>query len=876
MPAKTEKPSFEELSALKASAQVVYFCTQTSGVTEYHFGKITQLQDLSKIGAGIVITLENNKGKTVPLTTNFITCWSDTEDITSSFIALVFGNNERNIALFNQLKSKFQRVNSAHFDEFQTRDTEKFFLDHAMKISLLVQIMGESAFKWMSDQLAQTVLPLERLLDGIPEKFPEEILLSLKQFFEQNRQIILTKDGLADWKNIIIGISTQLEHNKLSSGRNAAEQLRVYQSFAGNIKQFSESVNNGLLDSIYDALNLSVEARSQIDRRKLFEAIPPDQFAALARAKKSMGNSDPDMAILEELINCYLTGQSINDFLHNPHQTSEVGVALAAHNANIRSILTDKSINPELALRYPKTYEFSYIPSGFEIEYDRSQAARALHAVLSDLREKAVLAKANTADVKPISQFDGIIRGLDRLLEIDMKTGKLKIDPQKFYEQQNLGILEAIKKNINALENNETIKKIAYQEFLALSAEFTKKFEHVSAQKTIATASSKSATGHPAHFRIEQWDKEKINTLFLGNEVDCCLAAGSGAFYAIVQRIMDDAMLFHVVVDLETQKPIALTWLYLATDQNGDINLVGNFVEIKAKYGANEEARETIINALMHYSGEMYCRDNPGVKGLIINELTYGWNAGKIQFKEKPVALTDKVGGAFSPDLTAEERAQRGKALTCDRYYLNSLQRTTDCWSMVEDYTDGSAVHFHVYDPKQLTAEQRQKFSSVEEKIFQVVHKHAAHQRKLNLEISNEELIRIIDPLVHGEILRKMGAFFNGASPEKLSLILDYAYRVVIFGEPLNELPLFSPNIDALYPDRVTVNPAGQAVIPSSEQPMDRDIMPVDQREIHTIEKKPAVAKLLVTHGVFTSAAASGSTAQVDQKTTDEKPGKAP
>ncbi|HVE44384.1 MAG TPA: hypothetical protein VNC84_04535 [Gammaproteobacteria bacterium] len=772
------------LRQLPEDAHVSVCVIDLQGRAHLLSGKITHLEP----GGGVELNGSENQRFLV----NQVIYWSDDIEFKndlSYLLRTLCHEKMEYVDLFNQVKNKFEKINNAHFDEFQRRDPEQFFLDHVVKILLLAQMMGKPAFKWMSDQLAQTVLPLERLLDGMPKKFPSEILLFLKEFFEENHHQIMTKEGLANWKNILTGISVQIqlekmdqhaEHDKSFFGKYAAKLEEIQRSCSGNVKKFSESINDALLNLIYDALHLSPEARNRIDKRNLFKVIPFDQFSALALERISMLDSDPHAAILVELINRYLTEESIDAFLHDVHQTSDSGAALAAHNANIRAILTNKKINPELALQYTKTYEFSYIPSGYETTYDRLQAAQYLHEVLPDLLAKARTAEESTYDKKQKSQFNSLIKRIETLLETDTK---------KYYAEPNLGILKSIKKNINALGNNEAIKENeACHEFLDISKKFTEQFEKFSEQEKISSDIPKSAIRKPAHFRIEQWDKEKASTLFLGNEVDCCLAVGSSKFPAIIQRIMDDAMLFHVVVDLETKKPIALTWLYLATDKNNDIHLVGNFIEIKAKYGANEEARRTIINALMHYSGEIYCRDNPEIEGFIINELTYGWNKEKIDFTEKPVTLIDKVGGAFSPDVPAEERARWGGVLTCDRYYLNSLERALYM----------QTANFHVYDQKQLTDEQRQKFSSIEEKIFHIVHKHVTHQKKLNHDISNEELIHVITPLVSAEIHGKMGIFFDDTPKEKLSSILDDVYRVIIFGVPRSESLFFRPNIDAI------------------------------------------------------------------------------
>lgn len=682
-----------------------------------------------------------------------------------------------------KLKQKFIEVNDrrADVDEFQTRDPENFFYENHRKILLLYECMGNAAFKWMSDQLAFTVLPLERLLEGMPGSLEPATIGWLRECFNQYATKPPTKADLEHWQNILIGVSTQLGYNKTEPIRSPEEQMRIYRTHTGDLKSLSNFVNRSLLNSIYDGLKLSPETRQRINIDNVFAQIPMTQFAQLAKYKKEMKADDPHALVLSGIIECYLKGESITAFLHDQMQSSPLGQKLATHNKKIRDILTQKGIDPATALQYQKTYEFSYEPPGFNESIDLkikittivSNIVNMKSAIQSVTSLLAPLMAETAENTKLKSQLTALVENIDKLVAANRT--KLFVDP-------NLGILRKTQGTLIALLATDPIKSDPRFDVFRWAASELSTFPlpqkspqsplsptQEERRSTSASPTSPSSPSHTnptaTHFRVEQWDKEKISTLFLGNEVDCCLAIGGMKSDAIVQRIMDDAMLFHVVVDMETQKPIALTWAYLATDLRGDVILVGNFVEIKTKYTTNPEMHETIINALMHFSGEVYGKDNPNIKGFAINRLGYGFNMGKIPFSEKPLVLVDKVGGALS--LEQERTASlTERQTTCQRYYLQSLQRSIG----------NPVTPFHVYNPDELTAAKRAAFVDVESKILQIVQKYA----QPFLELSATNLKGQIEDAVKQEIIvRGMDVFFNGPNDPKLTAMLDNAYRTI-------------------------------------------------------------------------------------------------
>ena len=581
------------------------------------------------------------------------------------------------------LIDKFIKINSSHSNDFQKRDLVDFFTAYTNKLGLLIYLMSDNALTWMRNSMAKTVLPLERLLSDIPydRHFPEELKSFLALYFEGQSKLITEKQNFPTCKNIILGV---YYHYKLCNINNEVRNFNrnIYDLHITEMPDdFLKYVNSLLIEEISKFLSLNEAEKSNINLDQLYSSISANSYIQLiVELVKLRDRRSHYATTLEAFVRCHLTKQSIDHFLHNTEQENPLGKTIAIHNKRIQDLMAKHGFAVDTALHYPGHYEFSLRSEKTIAREAKENNMSVLYGYLGQITDviNKVLEKRDGW-----KEFGGAISTINRVLKSHKQLMKDEKTWLQRYENFHWGCLEEININLKALLQNETINNSEQLKTLReFSEHFISQFIEVQKQKMIPSASAKESM--PANFRIAQWDKSKITTFFLGNEVDCCLAAGSEHFEAMVQRMLDDAMQFHVVVDLATQKPIALTWLYFAEDTNDaqpQPYLVGNFIEIKTKYGSNAYSRDTIIAALLYFTGEMYC-PAVGIKKFIINELTYGWASdNKVLssslcptgcFPMESVLLKDKLGGAFVPNAAASTDTEH----TCRYYYLASLLRS--------------------------------------------------------------------------------------------------------------------------------------------------------------------------------------------------------
>jgi hypothetical protein len=561
--------------------------------------------------------------------------------------------NEREIAFenYHQLVTQYLTINqkASATEAWHARHYDDFFMTYAPKIVQLTQIMGADAFKYLSGQLAFTTLTLERFLKN-NSPINHEGITVLKTIFEQHRKEIMGSKR-ATWNKFLELSSLHSEINSAST-EDTSSLITIF---------INANHSNISLDALYDLLFQDIIEASfkilnidpeQIDPT-LMKRIDIKLFPKLIRTLLKMKN-DTYCEIYWEMLRRDLTGEKVSDFLHDLDQENHFGKLLSLHNQKINQQLESAGINTVLAMNYPHKVIFSYG------ETDKKTAltnfSNALDHFLTALEKSATHHK--------------IIAFLTQL---------------KCNKERNIAALSRKVNRILLEKINGFIKQSNFDESLSEPCR-----NYTEAYQTFCSTISEEITvlKNAETFEVKQWDKNDILTYWLGDYVGCCLATDGLFFNALIQRRMDDAMLFHVVTEKATNKPIALTWLYFATDTQNPtkIVVVANFVEINTKYAKNDKT-PMILEALFSYT-QQYC-EQIGASAFLINHLNYG-NIPDFTCFDQKATRVEKVGGFLKLSNESEEEQ---KSL----YYLASLD----------------VDQFHLYSAEQYQASNHLPHSSV-------------------------------------------------------------------------------------------------------------------------------------------------------------------
>jgi hypothetical protein len=180
------------------------------------------------------------------------------------------------------------------------------------------------------------------------------------------------------------------------------------------------------------------------------------------------------------------------------------------------------------------------------------------------------------------------------------------------------------------------------------------------AAKAIAQVKQQSSDTKSASqtFQILVGNKNRAQYLLCGDRVGCCIATEK-LFSSMIDRTVYIDQLTLQACPIKDGKtypdPCALAWLFLASDEKGDLCLVANFFELDAQYSNPPELRKGLLHSLVNG-----CKDlakHLGVKHLFLRPTLYGMFGGMLDNYDGGLRL-DK---ADYPNLSLLDNARSGE-----------------------------------------------------------------------------------------------------------------------------------------------------------------------------------------------------------------------
>ncbi len=481
----------------------------------------------------------------------------------------------------------------------------------------------------------------------------------------------------------------QLDNKNIKSFKKIEQQIINMTSKRGHTlsnhkspKDFLNTLVTFLLRGILGEISVKLNSETL---QQIFKKISLDKLGNLIDASHRMLHNQYQKIFLELLKRDFF-GEDIDTFLHSLKQESEIGKDLARHNGSIRRMLVEKGVDPDKALAYQGKHEFMITPSvssgsienlySVLLSYLRELEKQSISLQLQpDLHDKAKMQLH--AIIGNISQLEQKIaaKRMRGAAEVVAITAVLS-------DVNNSSLLKKITSNCEAL-------KVLKEKNPDLTASFFEFADHVKEQRDLIAGQAPKSSAVPSqasrreYFTVKQWSKADSMTFFLGDEVGCCLASDGAQFQAMVQRRMDDAMLFHVAIDQSTGRPAALIWLYLAETADKKIVLMANFFEVKTKFGLDNDKRKALCHGLLQFT-QQYLEDNPTIDGFYMNQLSYGWcQRDLVDYPVEVLMGIDKLGGPYIPggiggdvDQHNPEIQAQIQQMTKEMYFLASLHQS--------------------------------------------------------------------------------------------------------------------------------------------------------------------------------------------------------
>ncbi len=553
------------------------------------------------------------------------------------------------VALCNKVNNKAKGVHQ--------RNLTLFFAQHGFKILQLIDIMGGEVISLLRSKVAFTLLSLERLLVSVPQ-LDGALIPALRDYFISLS--ITAKNNPDDLSCFIaalgvIGSLRKLEHKSARDYRNpiVSEKMKIRgllaivrtASAGKSAREFLRNLAGRVIGRILPNRKMAFGDKQIME---MFARITPDDFAKLVCASQKMAGDSLNDVFLH-LLELDLTGGDVDAFLHDVHQTDPLGRSIALHNQKKREFLRAHNIDPDHAINFPESYDFIVTSQGGYDNAANNQRA-GLWDYLVKLQRQADIEVANLQpDSNALKKLNKILKLIKQInANVFSRDSKADISDMAAALQKPScqPIISKIVGNLAALEKDKAPTSDAFKEFAEHFRQQVELIYQSRANHSVAVKKAKKAKTY--YLTAKRWPKEDAMTFFLAAYVRCCLSPDGERFKAMVERRLDDAMLFDVVIDKATGEPLALAWLFLAENKEGKVVLAVNFFEIQAKLGENTTLRQSVLNGELQFI-QRYLKCNPNIAGFVMNVLTYGWHKGDLDSYEiidNP--LVGIVGGEYT------------------------------------------------------------------------------------------------------------------------------------------------------------------------------------------------------------------------------------
>lgn len=491
-------------------------------------------------------------------------------------------------------------------------------------LNLMIALSPERALAFLTGLASKSVMRLEQFLTAYKLITDPKLLDFLNLLMNQFAATLTDKKSTQLWHEILVVLSVLSAKIKTNEVSFYETILRLGTQLAGaSLQEVRTELSSVLKKLCIDSLGVDVDC-NDINQDKL-NVFMGSRFSHLLMVNNADDSDSSDENAYDywykAMLKCDITDQPLDEMVHDCSQNDTKLRVIAEHNANIRKQFYSLGLNPEKVTHYKRTHPFTYtVDKNKEVDWKKlgTDILNCLNTINANGHKELKL-------VEKIVQE--LTKGKNAVEELAKRIQSPAIETLFKKLTNHLGRLK---------ESSFNAGKEVKESLTTLEQLFVGFFD---SKKPVVK-----------HYYVQQWDKSRNDTFFLGNYLNCCLKASGEKFNAIIERRLDDAMPVHVVMDSETNEPICGAWLFWAKDKSDDtLKLVVNFLEIGQDYGNNESLMNTLVANLLHFTAELYAKDvilkGTTVPPLIIRRLNYGNIPDCVELDDVECSFPSKVGG---------------------------------------------------------------------------------------------------------------------------------------------------------------------------------------------------------------------------------------
>ena len=538
------------------------------------------------------------------------------------------------LPLFKLWQNRFQEINTNMTPEKKVEDINHWFKQNENTLAQLAALNTNLA--------RQLVLVLAKR--GLPF-----VQANLKVFapalentaIKKNIREYLTKATSFDGQSL-----AQLLEIASAYQRMGQKELFVnlLQEGQGEWKKDKLRLNQELLKLLASQLEIKIDVSAQeLGKWQL------EYFANLLTNQEMLKNDKDNLELYRGILKACFEDRFF-DFISNPEQKDQLGQEIALHNQKVKEDFEKAGIDW-------KTWQ----------EFDKEGIVQVSTAKKSD---REALFKQFEDRLKmcqeTLSQAESRLgQSLNKDLA-QLAQKKKEFDPTKI----DLTDPDWLSKLLPTYHNSLNYLKNKNPHF-TLPPEVEESFSHL--KETIKQLTTEAAKEQTAvkELIVRKWQRDPRRDLFQGNHTHCCIAVGvkepppGGGLTTlhpetILQYLIDQGIQVAEVIDPETDRPVAQTWLFVSLDNNGRPVLVADNFEVNSRYPAGANVNRAIKEAMFRFL-ERYAQ-SANIPQVVLGNVA-----------------TNDVETSDLPHATLPPIKKLGGYYHNEKYYLEALEQTNPC-----------------------------------------------------------------------------------------------------------------------------------------------------------------------------------------------------
>ncbi len=559
---------------------------------------------------------------------------------------------------YRAIKEYSKEINKELPEDKKTKDPDKFWQTYEFEIANLLSIDLKKGSRLINLKLKNFGFPR---VEGF-FKATKRVYLSDKVKESISKALPKIKDLDPEFFGSILEISDA--YLRMGFEKDLLKIFeKIKESEGTTFEKVIDSLGKTILEKFSKKLGIKTEIKKDAILKWNLEYLPK-LFLAEANYKPE------DKELLKLIMKVSFQEEDFKEVifgkLEGSYQENEIDwlEEIESYNKDLKELFLKSKIDFELWYKWPKKEIFRI---GAEKRVKQEKKARFNQELYETIVALLGSKKLKKEGILSKEEAKNIFKRVFKKYGIQFKDNKIFKGNKELSLKDLEIVLSEFKNLIEEIHKKE--KEERKKQVLGTS------LDHLKGLLTRIPHLEKEIAEKGYELSVSLWQREPGYDIFQGNYTDCCIAVENFNRGAILDYLIDSGLQIVEVKDETEGKTIAQTYLWIASDEKGNLNLILDNVEINADYlDISKEIRDHLFKYIEEFAKKL----SPEGK---IKKILLGTAFNDIPTEDlEPKTFTlKKLGGSPREDEYLDAigslRTDPGKGIKTELFIVKDLER---------------------------------------------------------------------------------------------------------------------------------------------------------------------------------------------------------